>query len=449
MVAAFPNPGNILRPGQFGRVRALLGVRQGAVLVPQRCVTELQGTYEVAVVTAQNSISIRKVKVGDRVGSLWVINEGLAPGEEVVSDGTSKVRDGMSVTPKVETPQAGRKPMISQFFIDRPIVAMVISIVMVIVGAVAMATLPISQFPEIIPPEIQVRAVYPGADARTMMESVATPIESLMSGVDYMNYMYSTNDNAGNSVLTVNFDVTTNPNIDQILTQLRVSQATPQLPAMVNTTGVIVQKSRAAAMMVISFYSPHATYDRNFLTNYAYINYVDELSRIPGVGRVQVFGGPYAMRIWVRPDQLAKLGVTVPQIVAAVEAQNTVNPSGQIGGEPVPKGQEFTYTVRSQGRLVTPEEFGDIVVRANPDGSTLRLKDVARLELGAQTLQLRRALPGRARRGPRHLPVARFQCARRRGGNSRQAGGIGTAAAERRGVRNRCGHHESGQRGDS
>ena len=275
--------------------------------------------------------------------------------------------------------------MISKFFIDRPIVAMVISIVMVIVGAVAMVTLPIAQFPEIVPPEIQVRATYPGADARTLQESVATPIESLMNGVDYMNYMYSTNDNYGNTNLTVNFDVGTSPNTDQILTQLRVSQATPQLPAMVNTTGVIVQKSRAAAMMVISFYSPHETYDRNFLTNYAYINYVDELSRVPGVGRVQVFGGQYAMRVWVKPDQLAKLGVTVPQIVSVLEAQNTVNPAGQIGAEPAPKGQEFTYTVRSQGRLVMPEEFGEIVVRSNPDGSTLRLKDVARMELGAQT----------------------------------------------------------------
>jgi HAE1 family hydrophobic/amphiphilic exporter-1 len=274
--------------------------------------------------------------------------------------------------------------MISKFFINRPIVAMVISIVMVIVGAVAMLTLPIAQFPEIIPPEIQVRGSFPGADARTMQESVATPIESLMTGVDYMNYMYSTNDNGGNTSLTVNFDVATSPNIDQILTQLRVSQATPQLPAMVNTTGVIVQKSRAGAMMVISFYSPHATYNRNFLTNYAYINYVDELSRVPGVGRVQVFGGQYAMRIWVKPDQLAKLGVTVPQIISALQAQNTVNPSGQIGAEPAPQGQEFTYTVRSQGRLVMPEEFGEIVVRSNPDGSTLRLKDVARIELGAQ-----------------------------------------------------------------
>jgi HAE1 family hydrophobic/amphiphilic exporter-1 len=275
--------------------------------------------------------------------------------------------------------------MISKFFINRPIVAMVISIVMVIVGAVAMVTLPIAQFPEIVPPEIQVRAAYPGADARTMMESVATPIESLMSGVDYMNYMYSTNDNYGNTNLTVNFDVATNPNMDQVLTQLRESQAAPQLPAMVNTVGVVVQKSRSAAMMVISFYSPQGTYDRNFLTNYAYINYVDELSRVPGVGRVQVFGGQYAMRIWVKPDKLAKLGVTVPQIISAVSAQNNVNPVGQVGGEPAPKGQEFTYTARAQGRLVTPEEFDQIVVRSNPDGSTLRLKDVARTELGAQT----------------------------------------------------------------
>jgi HAE1 family hydrophobic/amphiphilic exporter-1 len=275
--------------------------------------------------------------------------------------------------------------MISKFFIDRPIVAMVISILMVIVGAVAMVTLPIAQFPEIIPPEIQVRAMYPGADARTMLESVATPIESLMSGVDYMNYMYSTNDNYGNTNLTVNFDVATNPNMDQVLTQLRVSQATPQLPAMVNTIGVIVQKSRAAALMVISFDSPHGTYDRNFLTNYVYINYVDELSRVPGVGRVQVFGGPYAMRIWVKPDKLAKLGVTVPEIISAVEAQNNVNPVGQVGGEPAPKGQEFTYTARTQGRLVTAEEFDQIVLRSNPDGSTLRLKDVARTELGAQS----------------------------------------------------------------
>jgi HAE1 family hydrophobic/amphiphilic exporter-1 len=188
--------------------------------------------------------------------------------------------------------------------------------------------------------------------------------------------------------LTVDFDIATNPDIDQVLTQLRVNQATPQLPAQVNTSGVTVIKSLASPLMFVMLYSPHGTYDTNFLVNYAYINMADELTRVPGVARVQVFGGQYAMRVWVDPDQLAKLGVTIPQVVTAMQVQNNVNPAGQIGGEPVPGGQEFTYTVRSQGRLETPEQFGQIVIRANPDGSILRLKDVARIELGSQTYNL-------------------------------------------------------------
>jgi hydrophobic/amphiphilic exporter-1 (mainly G- bacteria), HAE1 family len=183
----------------------------------------------------------------------------------------------------------------------------------------------------------------------------------------------------------VDFDIATNPDIDQVLTQLRVSQATPQLPAQVNTSGVTVIKSLASPLMFVMLYSPHATYDTNFLVNYSYINMADELTRVPGVARVQVFGGQYAMRVWVDPNKLANLGVTVPQIVSAMQVQNNVNPAGQIGAEPIPGGQEYTYTVLSQGRLVTPEQFGQIVIRANPDGSILRLKDVARIELGAQT----------------------------------------------------------------
>ena len=277
----------------------------------------------------------------------------------------------------------------SKFFINRPIVAMVIAIVMVIVGLVSMFTLPTAQFPDIVPPEIQVQATYPGADAKTLEESVATPIEQQLSGVDNMNYMYSTNANNGQTTITVNFDVKTNPNIDQVLTDLRESQAVSQLPAQVNTAGVIVQKSQTAPLMLIDLYSPKGTYDSTFLANYAYINLTDELNRVPGVARVQVFGaGQYAMRCWVKPDQLAKLGVTVPQIIQAINTQNSVNPAGQIGGEPVPKGQEFTYAVRAQGRLISSEEFGQIVIRANPDGSVLRLKDVARIELGAQTYNL-------------------------------------------------------------
>jgi HAE1 family hydrophobic/amphiphilic exporter-1 len=277
----------------------------------------------------------------------------------------------------------------SEFFINRPIVAMVIAIVMVIVGVVSAVSLPIAQFPSIVPPEIQVTATYPGADAQTLEQSVATPLEEQISGVDNMAYMYSTNANTGTTQITVDFDVKTDPNIDQVLTQLRVSQAQSQLPAQVNTAGLLVQKSLSAPLLLLALYSPKGSYDSVFLANYAYINLVDELTRVPGIARVQVFGaGQYAMRCWVKPDQLAKLQITVPQIIAALQNQNTVNPAGQVGGEPAPAGQQFTYTVRAQGRLVSAAQFGDIILRSNPDGSTLRLKDVARIELGAQTYNL-------------------------------------------------------------
>jgi len=266
---------------------------------------------------------------------------------------------------------------------------MVISILMVIGGVVAMLSLPTAQFPDIVPPEILVQAFYPGADAQTLEQSVATPLEQQMNGVDNMNYMYSTNASNGLSQLTVDFEVASDPNTDQVLSQLRVSQAQSQLPSQVNTAGVTVQKSQTAPLMLISLYSPNQTYDGTFLANYAYINLADELTRVPGIGRVQIFGaGQYAMRIWVKPDHLANLGITVPQIVQALQTQNNVNPAGQIGGEPIPKGQVFTYTVRTQGRLTSAEDFENIILRANPDGSIVRLKDVARIELGAQTYNL-------------------------------------------------------------
>ena len=277
----------------------------------------------------------------------------------------------------------------AKFFINRPIVAMVIAIIMVIVGVVSFESLPTAQFPDIVPPEILVQATYPGADAETLVQSVVTPIEQQMSGVDNSNYFYSTSANNGVSQITVDFKVGTNPDIDQVLTQLRTSQAQSQLPSIVSVAGLTVQKSLTSPLMLVALYSPKDTYDSTFLANYGYINLVDELTRVQGISRVQVFGaGQYAMRIWVKPDQLAKLQVTVPEILSVVQAQNTVNPAGQIGAEPIPSGQQFTYTVRAQGRLVSPEEFGNILIRANPDGSTLRLKDVARIELGAQTYNL-------------------------------------------------------------
>jgi hydrophobic/amphiphilic exporter-1 (mainly G- bacteria), HAE1 family len=276
----------------------------------------------------------------------------------------------------------------SKFFIRRPIVAIVIAILTVIVGIVAMLTLPTSQYPDIVPPEIMVQATYPGADAKTLAQAVATPVEQQMNGVDNMLYMSSVSANNGQATIYVDFDVKTNADTDQVLSQLRVAQAQAQLPAQVNAAGVVVQKSLSSPLMVLTLSSPDKRYDVNFLTNYAIINLQDELTRIPGVARIQVFGGQYALRVWLRPEQLAKLGVTVTDIINAIQVQNNVNPAGKVGGEPVPIGQQFTYTVRTQGRLVTPEEFGTIVIRSNPDGSVLHLRDVARIELGTQTYDL-------------------------------------------------------------
>jgi len=288
----------------------------------------------------------------------------------------------------------------SKFFINRPIVAMVISILMVIVGVVALVGLPTAQFPDIIPPEIMITAMYPGADAKTLEQSVTTPLEQQISGVDNMEYMSSTSSNNGTSTITVTFDIATDPNIDQVLTQLRTSQAASQLPAEVNTSGLTVQKSLNSPLMFISIFSPDNSRDDVFLSNYAYINLVDELTRVKGVARVQTFGGgQYAMRIWIKPDQLAKLGVTVPDIISAIQSQNRVNPAGKLGGRPAPKGQEFTLTVMAQGRFSTPEEFGGIILRSNPDGSTLRLRDVARIEMGAQTYDSISRFNGKATSG--------------------------------------------------
>ena len=274
----------------------------------------------------------------------------------------------------------------SKFFINRPIVAMVIAILMVIVGGITILALPVALFPNIAPPEIQILGTYVGADAQTLEQAVATPIEQQMNGVDNMNYMYSLNATANsNTTLIVDFDEKTDPNTDYILAQSRETQAASQLPADVNNYGITVRKSVTAPLMLFAVYSPHGTYDATFLSNYAYINLVDPITRSYGIGNVQVFGaGQYAMRMWVKPDQLAKLGITVTDIISAVQAQNTVNPAGQAGGEPAPKGQQFTYSVLAQGRLISPDEFGNIVLRETPDGGIVRIRDVARIELGSQ-----------------------------------------------------------------
>src|SRR5688572_5849417 len=273
----------------------------------------------------------------------------------------------------------------ARFFIDRPVVAMVLSIVMVLLGVVAMLRLPIAQYPEIVPPMVQVTTTFVGAGATDVETAVATPLEQKINGVENMIYMKSTNANDGTLTLKVSFDVGTNLDMANVLTQNRVSEATPQLPQSVKNYGVSVKKALAFPLLVISIKSPNGTYDSNFLSNYATININDNIARIRGVGQINLFGGSdYAMRVWLRPDRIANLSVTVPDIVNAINQQNQLSPSGQIGGPPAKTGTEFTYAVRTQGRLLDEGQFGDIIVRSNPDGSQVLLKDVARLELGTQ-----------------------------------------------------------------
>jgi HAE1 family hydrophobic/amphiphilic exporter-1 len=285
----------------------------------------------------------------------------------------------------------------ANFFIRRPIVAIVIAILTVIVGAISIATLPVAQFPQIAPPEIRLQATYPGADAQTLEQAVAVPIEQQVSGVDNMTYMYSLNATANQqTTLLVDFDLKTDPNTDLLLTQSRQQLANGQLPPEVNNYGITLKKATTAPLMLISLYSPHGAHDSNYLANYAYINLNDPIARLYGVGQTQVFGaGQYAMRLWVKPDQMAKLGITVTDIVNALQAQNTVNPAGQVGGEPAQSNQQFTYAVLAQGRLTSPEQFGNVIVREAPNGGTVRVRDVARVELGTQDYSIVGRLNGK------------------------------------------------------
>jgi HAE1 family hydrophobic/amphiphilic exporter-1 len=285
----------------------------------------------------------------------------------------------------------------ANFFIRRPIVAIVIAILTVIVGAISIATLPVAQFPQIAPPEIRLQATYPGADAQTLEQAVAVPIEQQVSGVDNMTYMYSLNATANQqTTLIVDFDLKTDPNTDLLLTQSRQQLANGQLPPEVNNYGITLKKATTAPLMLISLYSPHGAHDSNYLANYAYINLNDPVARLYGVGQTQVFGaGQYAMRLWVKPDQMAKLGITVTDIVNALQAQNTVNPAGQVGGEPAQSNQQFTYAVLAQGRLTSPDQFGNVIVREAPNGGTVRVRDVARVELGTQDYSIVGRLNGK------------------------------------------------------
>ncbi|HEX5603133.1 MAG TPA: multidrug efflux RND transporter permease subunit [Pyrinomonadaceae bacterium] len=273
----------------------------------------------------------------------------------------------------------------SNFFIRRPIVAIVISILTLLIGVIVIRGLSIEQYPFLAPPNIRVTATYPGASAEAVEQSVATPIEQEVNGVDRMIYMKSSNTSDGRMLLDVNFEVGTDQDTANVLTQNRVSTAAARLPAEVNQQGVTVKKQSPSILMVISLYSPKDAYDANFLINYAGINLRDQILRIPGIAQVDLFGGTdYGMRVWIKPDRLAKLGLTPSDVISAIKEQNLQAPAGKIGGAPTPTDQEFTETLSAPGRLVTPEEFENVIIRQTGTGAVVRIKDIGRAELGSQ-----------------------------------------------------------------
>jgi HAE1 family hydrophobic/amphiphilic exporter-1 len=273
----------------------------------------------------------------------------------------------------------------ADFFIKRPIVAIVIAIITVLLGLNSLRGLSFEQYPFLAPPTIRVTATYPGASAVAVEQSVATPIEQEVNGVEGMIYMKSSNTSDGRMQLDVNFQVGTNQDMANVLTQNRVSSAQARLPQEVVQQGVTVKKQSPSILMVISLYSPKNSYDANFLINYCGINIRDQLLRIPGIAQVDLFGGTdYGMRIWLRPDKLAKLALTPSDVMNAIKEQNLQAPAGRVGGRPSPKDQEFTYTVSAPGRLITEDEFANIIIRETETGGQIRIKDVGRVELGSQ-----------------------------------------------------------------
>jgi len=287
--------------------------------------------------------------------------------------------------------------MISTVFVDRPRLAIVIAFVISIAGALAATKIPVAQFPDIVPPQVTVTGVFPGASASVVETSVAQPLEAQVVGVDSALYMKSTSGNDGSYTLTVSFALGTNPDINTVNVNNRVQTALSQLPPEVQQQGLVVQKKSSAVLQFIVLYSENGEQDPLFITNYAIINILDAISRTPGVGQAQLFAKMnYSMRIWFDTQRLTSLNLAPSDVISVIKAQSVQAPVGRIGARPISDQQQFQFNVQTQGRLTDAKQFGDIVLRANPDGSVLRISDVARVEIGAQNLDSESRIDGRA-----------------------------------------------------
>ena len=431
-----PNPDRVLLPGYFVRVRVPFDKEQNALLVPDTALGSDQGGRYVLVVNGDNVVEQRKVQIGPLDGGLRVIEDGLKPDDRVVIAGLLRVDsrpEGRSAAAE-DRAAAARRPnrtgaMISKFFIERPVLSNVIAILMILIGGVALFNLPVAQYPDVVPPTVQVTTRYPGASAKTVIDTVALPIEQQVNGVEDMLYMQSYSGADGTYTLTVTFKIGTDLNFAQVLVQNRVSSALSQLPQSVQNQGVTVQKKSTSILLFVTLTSPDATYDSLYLSNYATINLKDELSRLPGVGNVTVFGaGQYSMRVWLDPNKLQARGLMPQDVIQAIQQQSQQVTAGQVGAPPTPPGQAFQYTLNVNGRL---DDTDAVRGHHRQDRQQRRRHARARRRLGRTRradLQPDLLAQQAARHRHRRLPVARRQRAGGRAGGREEDGGARASA---------------------
>ncbi len=399
--AIFPNPDQVLLPGMFVRAVIDQGTDDRAMLIPQEGIThDRTGRATALVVDANNKVTQRPVEASRTFGSNWVVESGLEEGDRVVISGSQRVQPGMLVRmagmdPTSDRVRSGSRVTISKrnramarFFIDRPIFAIVIAILIMLAGALSITRLPIEQYPTVAPPSIQITTTYPGASAATVENTVVQVIEQQMSGLDHLLYLSSTSDDYGQSTTTLTFEAGTDPDIAQVQVQNKLQLAVPQLPTQVQQSGIRVTKSSTSFLLVAAFVSsdPHMT--KFDIADYVASHIQDPVSRIDGVGNINVFGTQYAMRIWLDPNKLNSFSLTPLDVTSAIQAQNVQISGGQLGGTPAPTSQRLTAAITEATLLRTPDEFGRILLKVNPDGSQVRLRDVARVELGAENFNV-------------------------------------------------------------